>query len=330
VILSVPSLRAIRAAYPRADLKVLVGLQCREVLDGCPYISDRIVCDFKDKDKGLSGLWKLAGALQKECFDIVIDLQNNKKSHLLAFLSLAPQRYGYDNGKWSLLLNNRIRDDAPHLDPVEHQFRVLRLAGIKPSDKRLELWPSEYDRKQAEKFLLDNWVKPGQPVVGINVRASSRWPSKNWPPSYIAELCDRLARDFSARVVLTGTEEDAACVNKIAQVTRSKPIVAAGKTSIMELAALVKRFRVYLTPDSAPLHVASAMRAPFVALFGPTTPARHLAPSENCKVLWKSSEMKCSPCYSPACRRKQACLKKITVNEVLSAMGGFLTGEGAA
>ena len=245
-----------------------------------------------DLKTSIFGLMRLAGELQKSCFDIVIDLQNNRKSHILAFLSLAPLRYGYANGKLSFLLNKAIRDDAPYLDPIEHQFRTLKSAGIKPADKNLELWPSESDEKFVDKFLEDNWVTDSKELVGINVRASSRWLSKNWPAAYVAELCDRLAKEFNARIVLTGTKDDIDFVAQITKRTKSKPIIAVGKTDILELACLIKRFKVYLTPDSAPMHIAASIGTPFIALFGPTDPARHLVPSENCMVICKSSELK--------------------------------------
>ena len=324
VILAVPSLKAVRARFPDAKVKVLVGVQSREALGGCHYINDLIVCDFKGKDGGLRGLLRVAGELRKNCFDIVIDLQNNRKSHILAALSLAPERYGYDNGKMSFLLNNSIKDDAPFLDPIEHQFRILKLAGVKPAEKALELWPSAFDEEAARKFLADNWVKESQALVGINVRASSRWETKNWPQAYIAELCDRLAKEFNIRVVLTGGREDAGYAEAITKLTKSKPILAAGKTSLMELAGLVRHFRVYLTPDSAPMHIAAALGTPFIALFGPTDPARHLAPSKGCTVLCKSGGLKCSPCYSPNCARGFACMKKVTVDEVMSAVRKFI------
>lgn len=323
-ILSVPSLRAIRSKFKDANIKVLVGVQSREVLDRCPYINDRIVCDFKGREKGLSGLWNLAKELQKHCFDIVIDLQNNRKSHILAFLTLAPFRYGYDNGKFSFLLNKRIKDDAPYLDPIEHQFRTLKSAGIRPQDKKLELWPSEADEKKIDEFLKDNWVKPNQTLVGINVRASSRWQTKNWPISYIAELCDRLAKEFNIRVVLTGTKEDLDVANQVIKSTKSKPIVAVGKTDILELASLVRRFKVYITPDSAPMHIAASVGEPFIALFGPTDPARHLPPSDDYIVLYKNKDLKCVPCYSPHCLKNFKCLRKITVDEVLKEIVTFL------
>ena len=321
-ILSVPSLRAIRAKFNSANIKVLVGIQSREVYDRCPYINDRIVCDLKGKDRGVLGLLKLARRLRKDYYDIIIDLQNNRKSHILAFVTYAPVRHGYDNGKLSFLLNRKVKDDAPYLDPIEHQSRTLKLAGIRPQENSLELWPSETDERRMEQFLNDNWVKPGQPLVGINVRASSRWQAKNWPASYIAELCDRLAKEFNRRVVLTGAKADLNFTNHILKATKSKPITAVGKTDILELACLIRHFKVYLTPDSAPMHIASAMGTPFIALFGPTDPKRHIAPSGNYTVIRK--DMNCSPCYSTHCIKNFKCMKKITVGEVFEAMKKFL------
>lgn len=326
-ILSVPSLRAIRAAHPNAVIKVLVGIQSREILDGCPYVNELIVCDLKGKDKGILGLWRLGRLLRKSCFDIAIDLQNSKKSHILSALSLASLRYGYDNRKFSFLLNKKIKDDAPYLDPIEHQSRTLKLAGVKLTDKSLQLWPSRSDEEAAEKFLIDNWVKPEQPLAGINIRASARWVTKNWPVSSIAALSDRLAKELNMRVVLTGAPEDAEFARLVLSQTKSKPIIAAGKTRLSELACLMKRFSVFLTPDSAPMHIAAAVGVPFVALFGPTDPARHLAPSGMSVVICKSGELKCIPCYSPTCMKNFQCMKKITVDEVFNAMKSFIVSE---
>ena len=316
VILSVPSLRALRGRYPHARITVLVGIAARAVLGRCPYIDETIVYDPQGKHKGGVGLWKLGVLLRQHCFDSVIDLQNNRKSHILAFLSMATYRYGYDNGKWSFLLNRKQKDDAPYLDPLDHQFRTLRLAGVKPVNKALELWPSTYDEKYADTFLANNWIKPGHPLVAINVRASARWLSKNWPPSYIAELCDRLAKELHVRVVLTGAKADAAFAAYIMKLTRSKPINAVGKTDILELASLMTRCNVLITPDSAPMHIAAAMRVPFIALFGPTDPRRHLPGTGSAVLFWKNDEVRCAPCYRPSCQRKVTCMKRITVDEI--------------
>ncbi|MDD5634692.1 MAG: glycosyltransferase, partial [Candidatus Omnitrophica bacterium] len=139
IILSVPSLRAVRKRFPSAKIKVLVDVKFREVLDNCPYIDEVITCDFENRDKG-SGFLKLAERLRSENFDMSIDLQNNRKSHLLAFLSFIPDRYGYDNGKLSFLINRKINMPKKPVLPVEHQSLVLGLAGATRVENYLELW----------------------------------------------------------------------------------------------------------------------------------------------------------------------------------------------
>jgi ADP-heptose:LPS heptosyltransferase len=261
-------------------------------------------------------------------FDSVIDLQNNRKSHLLGALSLAASRYGYDNKKLSFLLNKSVKDDAPYLDPLDHQMRVLKLCGVKNMEKRLEIWPSDSDELRVDAILKEAWAFQGQMLVGINVRASSRWTSKNWPAASIAQLCDRLAKEFNVRSVLTGSKEDMVFAETIAKMTKSKPLVTTGKTSVNELAALIKRFRAYLTPDSAPMHIACAVGIPCVALFGPTDPKRHVVAPDggaNCVILSKSAELGCGPCYKPGCSKKISCMTKITVEEVFEAIVPYLS-----
>ncbi|MDD3375403.1 MAG: GT4 family glycosyltransferase PelF [Candidatus Omnitrophica bacterium] len=106
VILVTPSLRALREKYPFAKIYCLVGKEAREILQRCPYIDDLIVYDSKDKNRGWWGIWKLARRLRRYKLDKTIDFQNNRKSHLLAFLSFCLQRYGYKNKKWGHLLSN--------------------------------------------------------------------------------------------------------------------------------------------------------------------------------------------------------------------------------
>lgn len=335
VILSIPSLKALRHKFPGAVIKVLVGLEAREVLDRCPYINELLVCDFKGRHKGLKGLWSLSRQIQREMFDITVDLQNNRKSHLLSALGLAAQRYGYDNGKLSFFLNNSIKNDAPYLDPIDHQLRVLKLLGVKGIEKSLEMWPSDSDCERADAMLKDAWAFQGQMLVGINVRASSRWVSKNWPAAFIAELCDRLAREFNVRTVLTGARGDAAYAESIARMTKSKPLVLAGKTSVNELYAVMKHLKAYVTPDSAPMHIACAAGTPCVALFGATDPKRHLVGSSLCTVLSKADEFDCAPCYSPNCQKKPNCMKSIKVEDVFRALAPYVAHknspvEGAA
>ncbi|MFA5005826.1 MAG: lipopolysaccharide heptosyltransferase II [Candidatus Omnitrophota bacterium] len=319
IILSTAALRALREKFPAGRYKIsfLTGEESKDILLRCPYIDELLVCDLKHKDKGLKGLMSIAHNLRRNNFDMVIDLQNNRSSHILAFFSGCTRRYGYQNSKFGKLLNFGIKDDENALDPVSHQFRILHKLGIDLKDNHLELWPTEEDQRYIDSFLNAAWLSENQKIVGINISASPRWASKSWPQEYILKLCEELGL-LDIRVVFTGTGQDALYANMLANtVSSSKIINLCGKTTINQLAALIKKCAVYLSADSAPLHIASAMKTPFIGLFGPTDPERHIPPGEDCIVIKK--DLKCSPCYRPKCSRKK-CMYGITPQEVLEAI----------
>ncbi|MDD3275001.1 MAG: lipopolysaccharide heptosyltransferase II, partial [Candidatus Omnitrophica bacterium] len=319
VILSTAALRAIREKFPRPSYKVsfLVGEEAKDILLRCPYIDELLVCDPKNKDKGLRGLWQVGRVLRKKSFDFVIDLQNNRFSHILAYLSGSTGRYGYHNKKLSFLLNHAVENRDPLTDPVSHQFRILKNLGIDLLDNSLELWPSKEDEEKVEEMLNAHWLSQAQKIVGINISASKRWETKTWPMEYLICLCEELGlKDI--RVIITGTEEDQATAGMlINSLKNTKVINACGKTSINELAALIRRCQVFISADSSPLHVASAVGTPFIALFGPTDARRHLPPGKNYRVI--SKDLPCGPCYKPRCRKKN-CMSQISPAEVFEAV----------
>lgn len=315
VILSVPSIRAVRERFPDAWISVLVGRKSRKIIRNCPYVNDAIV--YEEEGPRLWSALKMAMLLAKEDFDIVLDLQNNRLSHLIAFLCGARTRAGHDNGKWSFLLNRRARGSSGAMPPLEHQFMVLKLLGIETVDKKLELWTEKDEEASVSDFMRSQWVAPSQTLVGINPGSSPRWPTKQWPIENFAKLCDELAK-HNIRVVITGSREDAALAEELLRQTRNKPINAVGKTTITELISLVRRCQVFISSDSAPMHIASGVNVPLIAIFGPTDPRRHLVPPSRYQVFWK--EVQCSPCYLRSCPIGLVCMKRIEVQEILDAV----------
>ena len=322
VVLIGPSLRAIRNKFPRPNyrISVLVNTPYQEVLFNCPYIDELIVSDLKDRDKGLRGLLKISQDLRKRNFEFLIDFQNNRKSHLLGFLSFIPGRYGYRR-KLGFLLNHSLADSRVSGGPVEHQFRILKMLDIEVGDSSLELWPSKEDEGYIENFLNEQWLGQRQILVGMNLSASKKWQSKIWPREYIVRLCEDLAAK-GIRIVFTGEAQDLSEVGKIADLLKkAKPIVACGKTGINQLVSLIKRCQVFISSDSAPLHIACAVRTPYIALFGPTDPDRHLVPGYKGFVFYKN--LSCSPCYKPRCKTR-ACMFAIKPEEVMEAIKKLL------
>ena len=321
VILVTASLRALRKKFSKARIFCLVGRESRKILVNCPYLDGLIIYD--DSYKGWFKLWRLARKLQKYRFDKAIDFQNNRKSHLLSFLSLARETYGFNNNKWGGLLTHPVRNLFTDMAPVPHQFQILnKLAVNMDEDSYLEVWPTQEDESYIDELFNAEWLGNVKNIVGINMAASSKWKTKNWPIEHIARLCDMLAAK-NIRVIITGMNKDKYLARYLLTLTKSKPAIFVGKTDILQLAALIKRCKVFITPDSAPMHVAAAVKTPFIVFFGPTDPARHIPPAKAFVVLNK--KLSCSPCYSSRCRiLTHACMKEITPDQVMKEIEHLL------
>lgn len=322
VIISTAAVKAIREKFAKNyKISLLAGNESKNIFWSCPYLDELLVCDLKSRDKGIAGLWKLGASLRKKNFDIVIDLQNNRQSHILSFLSLSPNRYGYGNKKFSFLLNHRAKEEKIVLDPLAHQFKILKMLEIPLEGTHLELWPSKDDSRFIEEFLNSQWLSSNQKIVGININASSRWVTKSWPLKHIIKLCEELSRR-EIRIVITGVQQDLEQANILENTLKNTKLInACGKTTVGQLASLIKKCDVYISADSAPLHIAAGVGTPFVALFGPTDPRRHLVPAKDYTLIKK--DLPCSPCYKSKCKDK-SCMDSITAEEVLGAVEKLL------
>ena len=319
IILSIPSLAAIRKHFPGAKIVMLVGTKAREVISNCPYIDELVVFD-EERQGRLKKILEFSRILRRESFDIVIDLQNNRSSRLLGFFSMSPKRIGYKSKKFDFLLTNRVDGVKLQIPPVEHQFKLLRNLGIQGPPEKLHLFPLESDQHNIDKMLESEWLSEKQILVGINIGSSALWETKRWAVENFIKLCRKFSQK-DIRVVVTGSKQDMPVVEKLISSLKSKPINMVGKTTLMELACLIKRCKLFITGDSAPLHIACAMSTPCIALFGPTDPQRHRQPTSSTLVIHK--KLDCSPCYKKFCNNIK-CMQKISVEEVFETAVSML------
>lgn len=322
VVLSIPALKALRKRHPRARISVLVQRKYMKILEAVPDIDECI--PYESPSKGIGYALKVAAQLRRKSFDYVIDLQNNTLSHFVGFLCLSRIFIGYDR-KWGFLLHVRIPYKGKEkIDPLASQQKVLaKLEAEVTADDLVLQVPSHWQEQQAS-FLEENGIKNTDSVIGFHVSASAEWHTKNWPVIHTQKLISMLLKDKGAKVVLTGDENAAALAQEIvAGVDNDALINLCGKTSLVQFVGAVRRCEVFICPDTAALHIATALNIPTIAFFGPTDPARH-AVSRSC-VHVINRKMKCSYCYSKVCahqpkeeQRQSLCLKKVTPQEVFS------------
>jgi lipopolysaccharide heptosyltransferase II len=326
LILAVPSLRMMRKKFPTAHVSLLVDSSLSPIVSPCPYLNE--VIPF-DRRKAHSWVWlaRFGKRLRREAFDLSIDFQNTKRTHLLAFLAGIPERYGFRRGLWGGLLTHPDLTYAQPDSPVRHQFRVLSRLGIKQLDEKLELWSDPESDERVENRLRENGVSSEAKIVGLAVGSGVRWPTKRWPIEYFQALSDQLVKELGCQVVLIGSHEDQILGEQFARGRANSILNFVGKTSLTELVSLIKRFDVLVTGDTAPLHVACALGVRTVALFGPTDPRRHVESGNGTTVLMR--HLPCQPCYKGTCHYSEnlACLKRIEVKEVFEAVRRHLAEE---
>ncbi|MBI3313399.1 MAG: glycosyltransferase, partial [Candidatus Omnitrophica bacterium] len=277
LILAVPSFRMIRRRFPDARISLLVDKKIASLVSRCPYLDEIIPVDRK-KISRLSFLAKLSKRLRGETYDLSVDLQNSKWTHLIAFLAGIPQRFGFSRGGLGFLLNRPDKNFHAGDEPVRHQFRILSKLGVKEFDDELELWPEAESEKRIQEIC--DAIDPIRSCkwVGLVIGSSPKWLTKRWPMANFSALADRLIKKLNCRIVLIGAREDAELVKEFQTRFPEKVVDLVGKTSLSDLTALMKQIHVLVTGDTAPLHVAGAMKTKIVALFGPTDPKRHMPP----------------------------------------------------
>jgi len=140
-------------------------------------------------------------------------------------------------------------------------------------------------------------------------------------------LADRLTDVYGCRVLVGGDANDREVADAIRARARSAPAVLAGRTTLLQFAAVLKRCALFVGNDNGPMHMAAALGTPVVALFGPSNPFVWGPRGGKVEVLYKGLD--CRQCFHPTCRRgEESCMKQITVDEVFAAVTRCLVTTG--
>ena len=315
LILSLPSLKAIKEHFPQSKLCLLTQKQYSSFLYDCPFIDE--VITVGDDYKKMSNIFAIAKKLRRKSFDYIVDFQNSKASHLISYFSFGRYSFGYSI-RLGWLLSKKIRVNKED-GPLQSQERILEFLGIRLKEKKLIFW----DGKKSESSAL-----VGTNFIGINVSASARWESKNLSIKTISNLMDMVEKNWpSFKIVLVGSKDSVERASQIEAQSNSHPINLCGKTTIAELPDVIRRMKLFITPDTATMHLACAIGIPTIAVFGPTSPVRHVVPSQGLRIIHKKEL--CKPCYRPTCPKKEKniCTIKITPQEIYQNLKEIMEKE---
>ncbi|MFA5008362.1 MAG: glycosyltransferase [Candidatus Omnitrophota bacterium] len=317
IILAIPSLKALKENFPDGKITVLALKKYASILYGCPYVDEIIT--LENDYKRFKNILSVAKDLRRKSFDYIVDLQNNRASHLISFLTFPQHSFGYSR-KWGFLLTKHIRY-IRDLNPLSSQEKILELIGVRIKEKKLTFW----DIKNG---LAEKLINEEDKLIGINVCASKKWSTKNWPVTHIKSLIELINKNLpSFKIVLLGDSDSKVVASQVESSAVRAPLNLCGKTTLQDLPAIIKNLKVFVTPDTATLHLAQALDIPTIALFGPTDPSLHTVKSKTLYIICK--ELLCSFCYNPKCRidKTNLCMEKISAQEVFSQIKEIAASE---
>lgn len=323
VVLTTPVLKVLRDNYPQSYIAIMVGPAAREIVEDNPYIDEVIVYDKDEKDKGLWGFWKFVILLKKRRFDLAIILHTKKRIHLITFFADIPKRIGYYSKKFGFLLTDKIEDTRALglKHEVDYCLDIIKKLQIELTHSH----PFMPLRKEAlewvDSFLQEQGIRKEDRFACMHPGASC--VSKRWLKERFIVLANRLVEEHGFKVILVASgEDDVAIADEIAKNSRYPVLNLAGKTSLSQLAALLKRSAIFISNDSGPVHIASSVGTPVVSIFGRNqaglSPVRWGPVGAKDKYVHK--EVGCSVCLAHNCKIGFDCLKAITVDDVLKAV----------
>jgi len=271
VVLSTPVLQVLRGAYPSAFMAMMVRPVCHELVEGHPSLNEVILYDKDGRHKGIVSTIRFACSLRRFRFDTALILHPSNRSHWIPWLAGIPVRIGYDR-KSPWLLTRRIahRKQEGNKHEAEYTLDMVRVFGIDPPAPRpfVPIHPQTDER--VEQLLREQGIGHEDVLVAIHPSASDL--SKRWPHERFASVADRLIEGYRSTVILVTGPQEVAHAEAVERAMRHRPVNLAGKLSVGELACVLKRCRVLLSNDSAPVHVAAAVGTPVLAIFGRAQP----------------------------------------------------------
>jgi heptosyltransferase-1 len=296
VVLSLPALRAIRERFPTAHVTVAVGKPGAAVVELSGYVDSNLIVDrvaLRDGFKPLSiaRVFKLVKDVRDRKFDFVIDLHSLSETNILGFLSGAPQRLYSRRPTRSLDFLSNFRPRPPvevdhrgrHL--IDRYLDVLIPLGVQSGSRLPSLKPRSTDLATVDRLLRKAKADIGVPLVGIFPGAGH--PSRRWPLEQFAELADFLVRNDRVKILAFAGPEEQAFVQEIRRGFPEATLVL-DKLTIPQLAAAQSRLAAFVSNDTGPMHIASAVGAPVVLLLDKRAPTSYLPQGDRHRIIYSN------------------------------------------
>ncbi len=334
VLFSTPILKALKKRFPECLIGYICNKRTYELIVNNPMVSRVFVFEKDDyrrewnrsKIRCIKDIISFLKGLKGEHFDMVFDLSLGYFYSMLFLAIGMKERVGFNYKNRGRFLTKKLDIkgfDNKHV--IEYYLDLVRLIGIEPEDKKIELHISQKDRTWTDDFLSGYHLKPQEIVIGIIPGCGASWGKdaefRRWGRRNFAAVADKLSERHYARMILFGSPDEVDMCDEILRMMKSRPISACGKTSLGEFFALMERCDLIITNDGGPLHAAVGLGVKTVSIFGPVDEMIY-GPYPYAKehIVISNKDLPCRPCYRSfkyALCDAKTCLNSIAQEDVL-------------
>jgi heptosyltransferase-2 len=331
LLLATPALRALRDIYPKAFISVLVTPKAYAAIKDLTYL-DGIFIFYLDPCGKIpfSRLFcnlKTLLTLREKRFDMAINMRSivSKASAFkmkMLFDIIRPRvRVGRDTEQRGYFFDIKIsEEDIGKKYEMDYDIETIKALGGYAKNRHIDFEIKEEDFRKTEQILEKESVSTAEIIIGLHLGGK---PSHRWPIENLSEVISVVNRKIKCRFVATGEKSDSHLADNL-QENAGVPIInTCGKLSLKELGALIKRCNVYISNDTAPMHIAATLNVPLIAIFGPGYFDRFDPKNTSSNAVTFYKAVGCAPCNQIDCKSKE-CFQGILPQEIINALFGLL------
>jgi lipopolysaccharide heptosyltransferase II len=326
VVFSLPAIQAVRARLPHARITVVAHSPAHEFLSHHPSIDSVIKIPFTQED-GFRSAFQFAKSLKKYQFDLAILFPNSFRSAMMAWLSGAKIRIGYQTEGRGMLLTHPIavKKDSKSIHGMDYYSEIVSCLGITDVEKKFEPIVSKEEVAQQEELLAQQGIYPADFKVAIQPGASKQ--EKRWHPERFGILCQKLIKERGAKILLLGSDAESDLIEQVKKFCPREHSLAFTGLNMKVVLALLQNCQMLIANDSGLMNLAAMVETPLVAIFGPGSPKTSGPCIEPDKKEIVTKNFPCSPCRhnffkecKPSSHNKPFCIEDISVKDVSDAV----------
>lgn len=290
VVRALPILHTLRDHFRDARIDWAVEHKAAAVVEGHPMLDRLLVFNRPAALRpALREFAAFCRQIRANQYDLVVDAHGIFKSGCITYWSGAKKRVGFarpmsQECSW-LFTNKRVRLTAPNVNRVAENLQLCSAIVPRVGYPSITIAVPEEVQEHVQDYIYETF-DGGKKIVAVHAPVEPSRPEKQWPLEHYAELCDLLLADGRFEVVLTWGPGQFEVAQQVQHLARRRPKLAPNTPTLKHYAWFINLADLYFGGDTGPMHIASAMGTPVVAVFGGTDPAKHGPYKPPCTVLY--------------------------------------------